>query len=255
MELQLSSIAILCVAFFCAGIIDAVSGGGGLVTLPTFMLVGFPVHLIAGTNQCSCLFGAITALYRYVKSGKVYWFTAIISAVTAIIGSVMGARLNLIIPENYLQVIMLVILPLVAVFILVNKEFGRENRVDTLSRKQLVVRAVLIGLILGAYTGFYGAGGGTFILLSFAVFNRLDLITASGNAKVCSAAATVTASLTYALSGAVVWPVVLGATAFNIAGNYIGASLALRKGAKVIRPMFMLVLILLFSRLISTIIL
>lgn len=255
MELEFSSIAILCVAFFFAGILDAVSGGGGLLTLPTFMLVGFPVHFIAGTNQCSCLFGSITALYRYLKNGRVYWFTAIISAVMAIVGSVMGARLNLIIPEHYLQAIMLVILPIVAVLILVNKDFGRENRVDTLSRKQLAVRAILIGLILGAYTGFYGAGGGTFILLSFAVFTRLDLITASGNAKVCSAAATLTASLTYALSGAVVWPVVVGAMAFNIVGNYIGANLALRKGARIIRPMFILVLVLLFIRLISTVIL
>ncbi|MCD7762772.1 MAG: sulfite exporter TauE/SafE family protein [Lachnospiraceae bacterium] len=235
--------------------IDAVSGGGGLLTLPTFLLIGFPVHLVAGTNQCACLLGAVTALIRYMRGGKIYWFTAILSAVNAVIGSLLGARLNLLIPEEYLRYIMLLMLPVVAVLILVNKDFGKENRIDTLSKKQMIIRSVLIGLFLGAYIGFYGAGGGTFVLLSFAVFLKLDLVGASGNAKVCGTAATFTASLTYALSGMVVWNAVVCASVFNVAGNYLGAGLALKKGAKVIRPMFILVLILLFVRIICDMIL
>lgn len=254
MALEISSIIILCASFFFAGVMDAVSGGGGLLTLPTLMLVGFPVHFIAGTNQCSCLLGSVTALCRYVKSGKVHWLTAVISAATAIFGSVLGAKLNLVIPDRYLRAVMFVLLPFVAVLILVNKEFGRKNRIDTLSKRQQIFRAVAIGLILGAYTGFYGAGGGTFILLSFAVFTRLDLITVSGNTKICSAAATLTASLTYALSGAVVWRAVFFAMIFNIAGNYIGANLALQKGSRIIRPMFIVALGLLFLRLLGTVV-
>ena len=95
----------------------------------------------------------------------------------------------------------------------------------------------------------YGAGGGTFILLSFALLNKLDLITASGNTKVCSSVASVSAAITYACSGAVVWQVVLPAALLNLLGNYIGAGLALHKGAKVIRPMFLVVLLMLLVRL------
>ena len=95
----------------------------------------------------------------------------------------------------------------------------------------------------------YGAGGGTFILLSFALLNKLDLITASGNTKVCSSVASVSAAVTYACSGAVVWQVVLPAALLNLLGNYIGAGLALHKGAKVIRPMFLVVLLMLLVRL------
>lgn len=252
MNLELSTMLLLCAAFFCAGIIDAVSGGGGLLTLPTFLLAGFPTHFIAGTNQCSCLLGSITAAFRYMKEGKIYWFTALISAVTAIPGSILGARFNLIMPERYLQMVMVVLLPVVAVVLMVHRQFGTENRVNTLSKMQQVTAAVLIGFLLGGYTGFYGAGGGTFILLSFALLNRLDLVTASGNTKVCSTFATITASLTYALSGAVVWPAAIAATVFNIAGNYIGAGLALRNGKKIIQPMFLLILVLLFARLIYT---
>lgn len=254
MELHMSTFVIISIAFFFAGIIDAVSGGGGLLTLPTFMLTEFPVHLIAGTNQCSCLLGGFTSLFKFIKSGHVYRFTAVIAGINAIIGSVLGARLNLILPAKYLQVIMIVILPFVAVFILANKNLGEENKIDTLTTSQLAVRSALIGFLLGGYTGFYGAGGGAFILLAFTTLTRLDLITSSGNAKVCSVAAGFTASITFALSHSVVWPIVFCAAAFNIAGNYIGASLAIKKGATVIRPMFVIVLLLLFGKLITSLI-
>ena len=127
-----------------------------------------------------------------------------------------------------------------------------ENRSDELTTGQQVAVSLFIGLIWGTYTGFYGAGSGTFILLSFALLNKLDLVTASGNTKVCSSVASLTAAITYALSGAVVWQVVLPAALLNILGNYIGAGLALHKGAKVIRPMFFVVLLMLLVRLAVT---
>ena len=126
------------------------------------------------------------------------------------------------------------------------------NRSDELTTGQQVAVALFIGLIWGTYTGFYGAGSGTFILLSFALLNKLDLVTASGNTKVCASVASLTAAITSALSGAVVWQVVLPAALLNILGNYIGAGLALHKGAKVIRPMFFVVLLMLLVRLAVT---
>ena len=242
MDITWVTVAVIAGAFFLAGIIDAVSGGGGLLTLPTFLLLGFPVHLIAGTNQCSCCAGSLISLGRFAKSGRIYWKTAAISAPVSLLGSILGARLNLWIPERYLQIMMMVLLPIAAATLL-NQDFGLENRSDELTTGQQVAVALFIGLIWGTYTGFYGAGSGTFILLSFALLNKLDLVTASGNTKVCSSVASLTAAITYALSGAVVWQVVLPAALLNILGNYIGAGLALHKGAKVIRPMFFVVLL------------
>lgn len=249
MELTWMTIAVISAAFFLAGIIDAVSGGGGLLTLPTFLLLGFPVHLIAGTNQCSCCAGSLISLGRFAKSGRIYWKTAAIAAPVSLLGSILGARLNLIIPERYLQIVMIVILPIAATVLLLKRDFGLENRADELTRAQQIAVALFIGLVWGTYIGFYGAGGGTFILLSFALLNKLDLITASGNTKVCSSVASVSAAVTYACSGAVVWQVVLPAALLNLLGNYIGAGLALHKGAKVIRPMFLVVLLMLLVRL------
>lgn len=76
MDVTWVTVAVIAGAFFLAGIIDAVSGGGGLLTLPTFLLLGFPVHLIAGTNQCSCCAGSLISLGRFAKSGRIYWKTA-----------------------------------------------------------------------------------------------------------------------------------------------------------------------------------
>ncbi len=252
MEITWLTTAVIAGAFFLAGIIDAVSGGGGLLTLPTFLLMGFPAHLVAGTNQCSCCVGSLISLGRFAKSGRIYWKTAAIAAPVSLLGSILGARLNLMIPERYLQIVMLILLPIAAVVLLLNRNFGLENHADELTCRQRVAVALFIGLVWGAYTGFYGAGGGTFILLSFALLNKLDLVTASGNTKVCSSVASLTAALTYAISGAVVWQVVLPAALLNILGNYIGAGLALHKGAKVIRPMFIVVLLMLLVRLAVT---
>ena len=247
------SLGILCAAFFLLGLFDAVCGGGGLISMPTFLSLGFPVHFILGTTQCSALPGAAIALLRFIRGGRVYWKTALLAAPLAAIGGFLGARLNIILPAAYLQMVMVILLPIMAVFMLVKRDFGMECHPETLSRGRIIGSVLIIGLVIGTYQGFYGAGCGLFYLLAFTMLNRLDMITASGNSKVVMLCANVIAALTYALSGVVVWKVVFWVVPFNILGNYIGANLALTKGAKVIRPMFFFVLGLLFVRMIFTV--
>ena len=243
---------ILCGAFFFAGIIDAVCGGGGLLTLPMFMTTGFPVHYITGTNQCSIFFGGATALWRFAKKGHIHWPTALASVPFAMVGSFLGSRLNMILPEESLQLVMILLVPVVAIALLLKRDFGDENHLEEVGKVRRALSALAIGLGIGMYQGFYGAGAGTFYMLAFAILLRLDLTTASGNTKVVSFCSVATSSITYALSGMVYWQVVIAATLFNIVGNYVGAGLAMKRGAKFIRPMFFLVLALLFVRLILT---
>lgn len=254
MEFALLSLpgALLCGAFFFAGIIDAVCGGGGLLTLPMFLAVGFPPHFVSGTNQCSIIFGNATALARFARSGKIHWPTALLAVPSTMVGAALGARLNLLLPEQVLEVIMTLLVPVIAAVLLLKRDFGRENHVDELSPARRIATAVSIGLAVGCYQGFYGAGSGTFFLLGFAVLMKLDLITASGNTKVVSFCSVATSAVTYALSGTVHWPAAIAATVFNVVGSYVGAELAMHKGARLIRPMFLLVLALLFARLIFT---
>lgn len=248
MLLSFPQCALLCAAFFLAGIVDAVCGGGGLLTLPAFLSIGFPAHMISGTNQCSTLLGGTASFLSYLKSGHIHWRTALPAVPLTVLGAFLGARLNLLLPEETLEAVMVILLPFAAAALLLKRDFGRENHADTLSARRVFAGALFIGLVVGGYQGFYAAGAGTFFMLAFALMMRLDLLSSSGNTKLIALCSNITASVTYALSGNVMWTVVLAATVFNIAGNMLGANLAIHRRARLIRPMLLGILALLFLR-------
>lgn len=246
--LSFSSV-VLAFAFFIAGVIDAVCGGGGLITLPAMISIGIPVHNVTPTNQCAASFGAVVAFWRYLKNGKIYWPAALIATPTAIIGSYFGARLNQIVPESILKIIMVVLIPVVAIFVFIKKDSDDISRPESLSKSSLIMRSLFIGLIIGGYQGFYGAGSGAFFLLAFNLLIRLDLITASGCSKPVLMCAVLTASVTYIFTATVYWSMVLVGGVFNMAGNYVGAGLALTKGARIIKPVFLVIIVVLVVKL------
>lgn len=241
---------IVCPLVFLGGLIDAVAGGGGLITLPAYLLAGLPAHIASGTSKCGNVFGTLLATGRFLKRGDVHVPSALAGMVGALIGAWFGTRLNLIMPEQMLYYVMLAIVPVMAVFLLMKRDFGQEDRSDELSRGQLMAMAAGIGLVIGGYDGFFGPGAGTFLMLAFTGLCRFDLLTASGNTKVANSASGVTSLITFALAGKVMWSVGIPAALCGIAGNYVGSGLALKSGAKVIRPMFFVVLVLLLARLI-----
>ena len=241
---------IVCPLVFLGGVIDAVAGGGGLITLPAYLLAGLPAHLASGTNKCGNIFGVFLSTGRFLKQGDIHIHSAAAGAVGALAGAWVGARLNLIMPEQVLYYVMLAVVPVMALFLLLKRNFGTEDRSGALSRGQLLVMALGIGLVIGGYDGFFGPGAGTFLMLAFTGLCQFDLLTASGNTKMANSASNLASLITFALAGEVLWSVGLPAALCGVAGNYIGSSLALKGGAKVIRPMFFVVLALLLARLI-----
>ena len=241
---------IVCPLVFLGGLIDAVAGGGGLITLPAYLIAGLPAHMASGTNKCGNAFGTFLSTGRFLKRGDVHIPSAVAGAVGALAGAWVGARLNLIVPEQVLYYIMLAVVPVMAVFLLLKRDFGQEDRSGELSRGQLMAMAAGIGLIIGGYDGFFGPGAGTFLMLAFTGLCRFDLLTASGNTKVANSASNLASLVTFAIAGKVMWAVGIPAALCGIAGNYLGSSLALKGGARVIRPMFFVVLSLLLARLI-----
>lgn len=240
---------IVCPLVFLGGLIDAVAGGGGLITLPAYLLAGLPAHIASGTNKCGNMFGTLLSTGRFLKRGDVHIPSALAGMAGALMGAWLGARLNLIMPEQMLYYVMLAVVPVMAVFLLLKRDFGQENRSGELGRGQLMAMALGIGLVIGGYDGFFGPGAGTFLMLAFTGLCRFDLLTASGNTKVANSASNLSSLITFALAGKVMWSVGIPAALCGIAGNYVGSSLALKGGAKVIRPMFLVVLALLLARL------
>lgn len=241
---------IVCPLVFLGGVIDAVAGGGGLITLPAYLLAGLPPHLASGTNKCGNAFGTFLSTGRFLKRGDVHLPSALAGGAGALIGAWAGANLNMIVPEQALYYLMLAVVPVMAVFLLLKRDFGTENHSDQFTRGQLIAMGLGIGVAIGGYDGFFGPGAGTFLMLAFTGLCRFDLLTASGNTKVANSASNLASLITFGLAGKVMWVVGIPAALCGIAGNYVGSGLALKGGAKVIRPMFFVVLTLLVARLV-----
>ena len=235
------ALVIVCPLIFLGGIVDAIVGGGGLITIPAYLLAGLSPHGATATNKCSSSCGSLLSTIRFFRQGDVHLPSVLVG---------IGARLNMMVPEQILYYIMLAIVPVVAVFLLVRRDLGREDRSSELSRAQLMAISLSIGLVIGGYDGFFGPGSGTFMILGYTALSKFDLLTASGNSKAINFSSNIAALVTYALAGKVVWLVGIPAALCSVAGNYVGSSLAFKGGAKIIRPMFFVVLALLLGRLI-----
>ena len=117
-------VLLLCMGVFCASFMDAIGGGGGIISLPCYLLAGLPVHFALGTNKLSSCIGTVASTVRYVKNGCADWLLAIPSIVLALFGAHIGTRLQLTVDERHLKFLLLLVLPVIAV-ILLKKKAGK----------------------------------------------------------------------------------------------------------------------------------
>jgi len=237
------AIAFICAGVFLASFVDAIGGGGGIISVPVYLFAGLPPHLALGTNKLSSGIGTAASTLRYVRSGYANWPLAVPSVILALAGSHLGTRLQLAVDERYLEYMLLAVLPVVAAVLLRKKNLPEESgQINPWVRRLIVWGA---SLIIGGYDGFYGPGTGTFLLLVFCHLAKLDVRTASGNVKLVNLASNVGAVVTSLAAGQVLVPVGIIAAVFSVAGHYIGAGLTIRNGTRIVRPVIFTVLILL----------
>jgi len=234
---------------FLASFVDAIGGGGGIISVPSYLLAGIPPHLALGTNKLSSTLGTIASAARFTKNGFADWGLAIPSVILAILGGYIGTSLQLMVDESILKYMLLLVLPAVAVVLLKQKTL-RETRGEMNIWKR---RAIVWGasLALGAYDGFYGPGTGTFLLLIFCNFAKLDVRTASGNVKLVNLASNIGAVVSSLLAGKVLILMGIITAALSIAGHYIGAGLTIKNGSKIVRPVILIVITLLAIKVIA----
>ena len=247
---------LVCPLVFLGGFVDSVAGGGGLITLPAYMMAGVPVHLAAGTNKVVAGSGASIAAIRFFCSGKIRMLIALCSGAGSIVGAAIGAGFAARMSDRLLQGLMLVALPLIAVFLAVKKDFGQEAEVEkTFSRTYEALMSLEIGLAIGCYDGLVGPGTGTFLIMAFTALLHLDMVTASGCGKVANVASNAASAVTFAINGMVMWQLVIPAAVCSMLGNYCGAQYAIRGGGKKVKRMIFVVLGLLFVKLLADLIL
>ncbi len=251
MELTLEMFLIVCPLIFLAGLVDSIAGGGGLISLPAYLLAGLPTHHAIGTNKLSSAVGTTVSASRFCKNRFVDWGVAIPSILLSLVGSTLGAQLSMHLSESIMKHVLMIVLPIVAYYVLRSRSLKEDTSEKSVTRKRVYLITCLASFFLGAYDGFYGPGTGSFLILIFTGLARMDIKKAAGNTKLVNLASNIAALVTYLTGGKVV--ILLGATAalFSIAGNYVGSGLVIKNGHKVIRPIILVVLSLLFLKVLA----
>lgn len=236
---------VVCAFSFLAGLVDAVAGGGGLISLPAYLFAGLPVHMALGTNKLSNSMGTLIATIKYAREGYMVPALVALAVPLALIGSWTGGNLVLLADERVVEAIMLLVLPVVAFFVLRTKDLDKFSEQGASQRRTFATVAV-IALCMGVYDGFYGPGTGTFLMLALTAIAHQDVRTAAGTTKAINLSTNLAALAVFLLNNSVLIPLGLVAGLFNIAGNWIGASEFAARGSALARPV-MLVVIALFA--------
>ena len=237
---------IVCPLVFLGGLVDAVAGGGGLITLPAYLIAGLPAHLAIGTNKLSACMGTSLATWRFARKGYIPWKLALPCALFALAGSSAGARLTLLIDEGVFKLVMLAVLPLTGAYVLLGKPLRAE--LEPFSFRKTLLLSMAAALVIGVYDGFYGPGTGTFLLLLLTAAARMKLQEANGATKLINLFTNISALVVFLFSGNVLLPLGLAAGCFGIAGNYVGARFFERGGARSVKPLMVLVLAIFFVK-------
>ena len=249
MELNVSMVLIVVAGVFLAGFMDGIAGGGGIISVPAYLLAGLPAHLALGTNKLSSCVGTAVSAGRFIRGGYVDWKLALPSMVLALAGAALGTRLQLMVDERVLKILLLAVLPLVALVVLRQRSLPEERGDIAPGRQRAIVFSA--ALVIGAYDGFYGPGTGTFLVLILCTLGKLDVRTASGNVKVMNLSSNIGALATSLLNGKVFLALGLIAGAASIAGHWLGSGLAIKDGSKIVKPAILVVLTLLTVKVIA----
>ncbi|MBI5500088.1 MAG: TSUP family transporter [Deltaproteobacteria bacterium] len=242
------AIVALCGLVFLAGFVDSIAGGGGLISVPAYLALGLPPHAALATNKFSSVLGTLTATWRYWRARRIHVRTALVAAAGALVGSAAGARAVLLVPPATVHTVVLVLVPGALVVLLFQDRLLRRAPLAAGGEAgRPLLRAAVLGLLVGAWDGFFGPGTGTFLAIGFHLALRFDLLTASGNARLVNLASNAGAVVVFLAGGRVVFPLALYAAAAGIAGNQLGSMVALRRGERVIRPFLVVVLVLLLA--------
>jgi uncharacterized membrane protein YfcA len=235
------TVALVVVAGFCAGWVDAVVGGGGLIQLPALLAVPgiTPVQALA-TNKMGSVFGTTTSAVTYARRVRPDLRTAIPMALVALAGAFGGAALATALPARVFKPIILAAIIAVALFTVLRPQMGQYTQLRLKGRRHLAA-ACGLGAVIGFYDGLIGPGTGSFLVIALVSGMGYAFLEASAKAKIVNMATNIGALLLFAPSGVLLWGLGLVLGAANMLGGYTGARMAVSRGNRFIRWVFLAV--------------
>lgn len=236
--LSVTTLVLLALAGLAAGFVDAIAGGGGMITIPALFAAGLPPHLALGTNKLQATFGSGMASLRFARDGLLPWRSVRVAVACTALGAWAGTTAVQHLSAVFLQRAIPVLLAAVLIYTLIHPRFGGgAGR----ARLAPMLFQVLTGLALGFYDGFFGPGTGSFWAFAWVVGAGLDLTRATGHAKLMNFTSNVVSLAAFLAAGQVMWVPGLAMGAGQAVGAWLGAHTALKRGAGFIRAVFLIV--------------
>ena len=239
---------LLFLAAIFAGFVDSIAGGGGLITIPVLLIAGIPPLESIATNKLQSQFGSASATIAYARKGHVKLKEQLPMAAMAALGGAIGALLASIVPAEFLTTAIPFLLVAIAIFFAIKPNLG-----DLESHRR--VTPFVFGLtavpIVGLYDGVFGPGAGSFYMLGFVLLAGFGLLKATAHTKLINLGSNFGSFLVFAASGSVLWKMGLMMGVGQFIGAQIGSRLAMRNGAKIIKPLLVISCIALAAKLIA----
>lgn len=241
MLIELFQTYLLPILFFTAliaGTIDAIAGGGGLISLPVLLSAGVPPQVALGTNKLQGLFGTAAATYRFYRQGWLPLKALLYGLIFSFMGALAGAVTSQAISNEILKKIIPVLLLLVFIYTIFSPKLGVNESKPKMKQNDFYF---IFGTLLGFYDGFFGPGTGSFWVILLVFFLGQNILKATAYTKAFNLNTNVAAVLCFAIGSNIDYKLALTMAAGQLIGGRIGAELAIKKGAKLIRPVFLCV--------------
>ena len=230
-------IIFLGIAGFLASFVDSIAGGGGLISVPAYFMIGFPPHFTLGTNKFSATCGSLMSTIRFAKSGKTDRDILKVLLPFSFLGAATGVYIVLLVDSAILKPVVLVMILSVGLYSFFAKSVGLEDNFKGTTKKTLTLGAIF-AFIMGFYDGFFGPGAGSFIIFGLIKLYGFDFVRASGNAKAMNFTSNITSLIMFAIGGKIYYLMGIPMAIFMVLGAHVGSKLAIKEGVKVIRPIF-----------------
>ncbi|WP_104637384.1 TSUP family transporter [Helicobacter felis] len=238
MELEWYVYAIVVVVAFCAGLVDSIAGGGGLITMPTLLALGIPPHLALATNKLQSSFGSFTAALNFCLKGMVSLREIAFGVGCVVVGAGLGTTLILWLKTDILRLLIPIFLSLIFIYTLLAPKVGEG---DSHPKIKPTLFYAIFGLGLGFYDGFFGPGTGSFWTFVMVALLGLNMKKATAHTKVFNFTSNIISLSVFLIGGQVIWAVGLLMGCGQIVGAWVGSNLVMAKEAKFIRRVFLCV--------------
>jgi len=234
------TIVLVCIAGFFGAFIDAIVGGGGLITVPALLASGLPTHIALGTNKFAASFGTMSSSYHYYKSGNVNFKLLKFLVPLSLMGSALGVMTVLSIEPKFLSILIIFLVLTIVIYTAFKKKLGLEENFKGIVF-ETVAKGMVLALALGFYDGFFGPGTGSFLIFGMIHIFGYDFKKASANSKILNLTSNSTAFILFMINRQIDYSIALPMAVSMIVGAKLGSRIAINKGSEFIKPLFLVV--------------